>query len=403
MGTMPIFLRLVNLFWCMFARAAHRPFQNKILWMSSKPRLIVHINGKYKNLIEILYRSKGAPEKLAHPLLFLSADRTQNLNHTTCNGKDECSMKNVKVILWGLGAMGGGIGKMLCKKQGVDIVGAIDIGAKLGKSLYDVVPGIERGDREDVIVGTAEEMAYPQAQEPELAAKLDEIARRNGVTVLGTGINPGLIMDLLVILWTGACESVDHIVSRRVNSLSPFGPAVMEEQGIGLEVAEFEKRKAAGTMTGHVGFAESIRMITDALGWKLDKFEQDMEPIVTDVDRKSPYGFAAAGHVAGVAMKGWGTVDGQVKIEMDHPQQIEPEQVGIHTGDYVEIQGIPPVNMVNTPEIEGGIGTMAMIMNCIPHVINARPGLKTMVDIPVPHAIMGDMRDMIDEDCKLVK
>ena len=62
-------------------------------------------------------------------------------------------------------------------------------------------------------------------------------------------------------------------------------------------------------------------------------------------------------------MKGWGTVDGQVKIEMDHPQQIEPEQVGIHTGDYVEIQGIPPVNMVNTPEIEGGIGTMAMIMN----------------------------------------
>ena len=163
MGTMPIFLRLVNPFWCMFARAAHRPFQNKILWMSSKPRLIVHINGKYKNLIEILYRSKGAPEKLAHPLLFLSADRTQNLNHTTCNGKDECSMKNVKVILLGLGAMGGGIGKMLCKKQGVDIVGAIDIGAKLGKSLYDVVPGIERGDREDVIVGTAEEVIRPGA------------------------------------------------------------------------------------------------------------------------------------------------------------------------------------------------------------------------------------------------
>ena len=194
-------------------------------------------------------------------------------------------MKNVKVILWGLGAMGGGIGKMLVKKQGVDIVGAIDIGDKIGKSMYDVVPGIERGDREDVIVGTpedvikpgsadivvvctnsftkdvydklvfvmerginvitsAEEMAYPQAQEPELAKQLDDIAKKNGVTVLGTGINPGLIMDLLVILWTGACETVDHIVSRRVNSLSPFGPAVMEEQGIGMEVAEFEKRKA---------------------------------------------------------------------------------------------------------------------------------------------------------------
>ena len=75
-------------------------------------------------------------------MLFLSADRTQNLNHTTCNGKDECSMKNVKVILWGLGAMGGGIGKMLCKKQGVDIVGAIDIGAKLGKSCMTWCPAL---------------------------------------------------------------------------------------------------------------------------------------------------------------------------------------------------------------------------------------------------------------------
>ena len=144
-------------------------------------------------------------------------------------------------------------------------------------------------------------------------------------------------------------------------------------------------------------------MITKALGWKLDKFEQDMDPIVTDVDRKSPYGFAAAGSVAGIAMKGYGYVDGERKIEMDHPQQIEPEQVGVHTGDYVEIQGIPPVNMSNTPEIEGGIGTMAMILNTIPHVINARPGLQTMIDIPVPRAIMGDMRDLICEEAKIVK
>lgn len=353
-------------------------------------------------------------------------------------------MKNVKVILWGLGAMGGGIGKMITKKQGVDIVGAIDIGDKLGKSMYDVVPDIEQGDRQDVIVGTAEEviqpgaadivivctdsftskvfdklvyvmergmnvitsaeeMAYPQAQEPELAKKLDEVGKANGVSVLGTGVNPGLVMDLLVILWSGGCETVDHIVSRRVNSLSPFGPAVMEEQGIGISVEEFEKGKKDGTLAGHVGFHESVGMIADALGWKIDKFEQDMEPIITDVDRKSPYGFAPAGSIAGVAMKGYGYVDGELKIEMDHPQQIEPEQVGQHTGDYVIIKGNPDINMVNTPEIEGGIGTMAMILNTIPHVINARPGLKTMIDIPVPRAIMGDMRDMVSEDAKIVK
>ncbi|NLV70950.1 MAG: dihydrodipicolinate reductase, partial [Clostridiales bacterium] len=90
-------------------------------------------------------------------------------------------------------------------------------------------------------------------------------------------------------------------------------------------------------------------------------------------------------------------------IHMDHPQQIEPEQVGVNTGDYVIIKGTPNVNMVNSPETPGGIGTIAMCVNMIPHVINARPGLHTMIDLPVPRAIMGDMRDQICEECKIVK
>ena len=246
-------------------------------------------------------------------------------------------------------------------------------------------------------------MAYPQAQEPELAKQLDEIAKANGVSVLGTGINPGLIMDLLVIVMTGCCETVDHITARRVNSLSPFGPAVMEEQGIGLTVEEFKKGVETGKLSGHVGFPESIRMIADAIGWKVEKVTQTMDPIVTDVDRKAPYGFAKAGDVAGCAMKGYGYVDGEIKIEMDHPQQIEPEQVGVQTGDYVIIKGNPNINLVNSPEVPGGIGTIAMCVNMIPHIINARPGLHTMITLPVPRAIMGDMRDMICEEAKIVK
>ncbi len=352
-------------------------------------------------------------------------------------------MQNVKVIIWGLGAMGSGMAKMLLNKKGVDIVGAIDIGNKLGKSMYEII-GVERGDRAEVIVGTpeevikeksadvclcvtdsftakafdkykfvmekginvvtsAEEMAYPQAQEPELAKKLDEIAKANGVSILGTGINPGLIMDFLVVIMSGCCESVDHIISRRINSLSPFGPTVMEEQGIGFTVDEFNRRVEEGTMAGHVGFHESISMIADAIGWKVDNITTSMEPIITDVDRKSPYGFAAAGNIAGVAMKGNGYVNGELKIEMDHPQQIEPEQVGVQTGDYVIIKGNPNINMINSPEVPGGIGTIAMCVNMIPQVINAKPGLKTMIDLPVPRAIMGDMRDLIEPECKIVK
>ena len=353
-------------------------------------------------------------------------------------------MQNVKVIIWGLGAMGGGMADMLLKKKGVDIVGVIGRGAKLGKSMYDFIK-TERGDRPDVliqsedellkekaadvvllctdsftkeafprikriienkmnVVSSAEEMAYPQAQSPELAKEIDRLAKENGVTVLGTGINPGLIMDLLVVLMTGCCEEVDHIVSRRVNSLSPFGPVVMHEQGIGITVDEFKEGVKTGRLSGHVGFHEYIRMITDALGWELSApVTQSMEPIVTDVDRKSPYGFAKAGDVAGCAMKGFGYVDGELKVEMDHPQQIEPEQVGVQTGDYVIIKGTPNVNMVNSPEVPGGIGTIAMCVNMIPQTINAEPGLKTMIDLPVPRAIMGDMRALIHEDKKVVK
>lgn len=345
--------------------------------------------------------------------------------------------ENVKVIIWGLGAMGSGMADMLLKKKGVEIVGAVGRGSKVGKSMYDFIK-TERGDRPDVIIGTpedvikegaadvvlaatdsftktaferlkfilekkinvvssAEEMAYPIAQSPDEAKKLDEIAKANGVSILGTGINPGLIMDLLVVTMTGCCEEVDHIVARRVNSLSPFGPAVMEEQGIGITKEEFEEGVRTGHLSGHVGFHESIRMVADAIGWNVEKVTTTMEPIMTDVDRKSPYGFAKAGNVAGCAMKGFGYVDGELKIEMDHPQQIEPEQVGVQTGDYVIIKGTPNINMVNSPEVPGGIGTIAMCVNMIPHIINAKPGLKTMLDLPVPRAIMGDMRALIED------
>lgn len=347
--------------------------------------------------------------------------------------------EKIKVAIWGFGAMGSGMARMLLGKKGVEIIGVCDMHPqRAGKSMYEVL-GIERGDRAEVIIApdieqvltekccnvclcatdsytqkafprikyvlekkinvisTAEEMSYPKAQNPELAEELTKIAKENGVTVLGTGINPGLMMDLLVVCLTGCMIDVEHIEAKRVNSLSPFGPAVMEEQGVGITVEQFEQGVQNGSLAGHVGFAESIHMIGDAIGWKVEKFEQQMRPIVTEIDRKSPYGFAKAGNVAGVNMTGQGYVEGAIKIDMIHPQQIEPELAGISTGDYITIQGTPSIHMANNPEVEGGLGTIAMCVNMIPHVINAKPGLKTMIDLPVPRAIMGDMRELIEE------
>ena len=346
-------------------------------------------------------------------------------------------MEKIKIVIWGFGAMGRGMAKMLLQKKGVEIVGVCDINPQtIGRDFKDVLnvgsdhPEVIITSNIDHILGTtqpdlvllatdsfvegafdkikkvvshrvncistAEEMAYAKASHPRLASQLDQLAKAFGVTILGTGINPGFIMDLLVVALSGTMVDVEHIEAKRVNSLSPFGPAVMHEQGVGITLNEYHKRVADGLLAGHVGFKESVHMISDALGVKLDDFKQQMEPIITTVDRKSPYGEAKAGHVCGINMTGQGLVGGNVFIDMYHPQQIEPEMEGTQTGDYINLKGTPNIHMSINPEIDGGIGTIAMCVNMIPHVINAKPGLKTMIDLPVPRAILGDMRDLIE-------
>ncbi len=349
-------------------------------------------------------------------------------------------MRNVRAILWGFGAMGRGIAEMIAKKQGIEIVGVCDINPNIiGKDFYTVL-GIDRGEKPEVlisndinelvknsnadvallatdsftkgafdkiklclehkinVVSTAEELAYPQAQSPELAKQLDEIAKANGVTVLGTGINPGFVLDYLILALTGTCENVESIVAKRVNDLSPFGHAVMEEQGVGISPEEFEKRMADDSLAGHVGFPESISMIADGMGVKLDKIEQTKDPIISSVDRETPYAKVAPGNLAGIRQQGFGYVNGEQYITMDHPQQILPHLENVDTGDYIDIKGTPNISMSITPEIPGGIGTVSMVVNMIPQTINAEPGLATMLDLPVPRAIMGDFRNFIKKE-----
>ena len=354
-------------------------------------------------------------------------------------------MTNVKVAIWGFGAMGQGMGRMLLGKQGVEITGICcrNVGRQ-GKTMYEIL-GMDGGGQADIaitndintavppkscdivllctdsftakamekleilmekgvnIITIAEEMAYTKAQEPELAARIDELAKKHGVSVLGTGINPGLVMDLLAVLLSAAMTDVSKVMCKRVNSLSPFGPTVMREQGVGLTEAEFEEGLKNHTVAGHVGFAESVAMIGEGLGLDYDEFKQQLKPIFTTIDRKSPYGFAAAGNLAGVNMTGQGLKNGEVVIDMYHPQQIEPEMEGTNTGDYIELTGTPPISMAIKPEIDGGLGTIAMGVNCIPQTINADPGLITMLDIPVPRAIMGDFRKLIKPGKKIVQ
>jgi len=336
-------------------------------------------------------------------------------------------VEETRILHWGVGEMGAGMARMVQEIPGLSSVGVVvrpgpregkDLGELIGlgrslgvravsdpsqaqaKSPADIalhatgsftrqiypqlVTLVELGL--DVIT-VAEEMAFPWHREPELADELDRLARAHGVTVVGTGINPGFVLDTLIIALTGACWEVRKIRAARINDLSPFGPAVMKTQGVGTTPEEFQRGLAEGTIVGHVGFPESMRLIARAIGWQLEEIREEREPIISRTHRQTRHVTVEPGMVAGCRHTACGLINGEVVIELEHPQQVLPETEGVKTGDYIWIEGVPEINLVNRPEIPGGIGTMAVAVNLIPLVRQAPPGLLTMADLPLPRAV----------------
>ena len=328
----------------------------------------------------------------------------------------------IKVAVWGTGMMGQGLlGFLLDRPKDVELVGAIvtnpakegkTVGELLGRDCDvemttdaaavlatrpDVVCICTQSNLDEItaqvepcvraganVLCIAETLAYPWASDEEWADRFEELAQEYDVSIMGTGINPGFILDAMIVAWTSICLRVDKIEAQRVNDLSPFGPTVMASQGVGTTVEEFEAGVEDGTIVGHIGFPESIGLIADALGWKIDRIEETREPIVTTIERSTPHITVKPGDVAGCKQIGRGYVGDELKIELIHPQQIHPEMEGVNTGDYIKIYGDPEVNMVNSPEIPGGKGTYASTGNYIPMLVDAPAGLLTVVDMPIP-------------------
>ena len=321
----------------------------------------------------------------------------------------------IRVVCWGLGAMGSGIARNAAKKDQIRVVGGIDTDERLkGKDLGEflgfkkpmgvkiesdpakvlnetypdiviiatnsfvsnVLPQIMQCvERHINVITIAEEMAYPFESHDEAAQLIDGMAKKYGVTVLGTGINPGFVLDQLILNLTGACLNVKKITARRINDLSPFGKTVMETQGVGTTPVQLKAGLKNGTIVGHIGFRQSIKMIADYLGGQLDQIEEEREAIISKTHRETPVVKVAAGMVAGCKHIGRGIVGNEVVIELIHPQQIHPEVEKVDTGDYIMIEGDPTISMSIKPEIPGGKGTMALATNMIPTVIEWDHGL----------------------------
>jgi len=328
----------------------------------------------------------------------------------------------IKVAVWGTGMMGQGLLRfILDRPKEVELVGAIvtnpakegkpvgdllgcecdvrmttDYGAVLAKepdvvcictqsNLHEITAQVEPCVRAGAnVLCIAETLSFPWATDPAWAERFDALAKGHGVSILGTGVNPGFILDALIVAWSSICLRVDKIEAERVNDLSPFGPTVMASQGVGTTVEQFHRGVADGTIVGHIGFQESIRLIAKALGWTIDEIVETREPIVASVPRETPHVKVAPGDVCGCRHIGRGYSNGELKIELVHPQQIHPEMEGVETGDYIRVIGDPNMNMTNKPEIPGGKGTYASTGNYIPLIVDAPAGIRTVVDMPLP-------------------
>ncbi|MEM2863647.1 MAG: dihydrodipicolinate reductase [Candidatus Bathyarchaeia archaeon] len=253
-------------------------------------------------------------------------------------------------------------------------------------NLKDVYPQIsECVERGVNIISTCEELVYPYWGNAELAHELDKCAKKQGVSVLGTGVNPGFIMDTLPIVMTCPCLEVEKINVTRVMDSGKRRSSYQRKIGTGLTLEEFREKVAKREITGHVGLSVSIAMIAEAIGWSLkDIVEEPPEPVLADETVETSYTTIKKGSVAGLKSTAYGLRDGEEKIRLNFIS---------HAGvkdeyDYIEIKGKPSIRMRIEGGIHGDIGTAAIIINSIPKVISSTPGLHTMMDLPIPSAAL---------------
>jgi 4-hydroxy-tetrahydrodipicolinate reductase len=324
-------------------------------------------------------------------------------------------MKKIKVIVMGLGPLGIKTVKYAAERN-LEIVGAVDInpdiaGKKLGEycgvkgldveisssireasrktaaevlilttvsSVKKVAPQIkEIADCGLHVVSTCEELSFPWNVDDATAAEIDQTAKAAGIAVLGTGVNPGFLMDFMPVALTAVCQDVKKVKVSRIQDAQFRRVPFQQKIGAGLTLAEFEGKKRDGSLR-HVGLTESMNMIAAAMGWKLDKTEDIIEPVIAGEKIVTESITVQEGCAAGVMQTGKGWVNGKELITLFFKAAVgEPE-----TYDQVEITGTPDICSRISGGINGDIATCAIVINAVKQILRVSPGLKTMTDMP---------------------
>ncbi len=227
------------------------------------------------------------------------------------------------------------------------------------------------------IVSTCEELFYPWKTQPELSSRIDKICRENGVVCVGTGVNPGYLMDFLPTVLTAPCQNVKKVEVWRIQDASVRRIPFQQKIGAGLTLEEFEAKKKEGTLR-HVGLPESVDFIANRLGWKIDRNTESLEPVIAGEDINNGYKPISKGMACGVHQVGRGFVGDKEVITLNFKAAVgEPESY-----EQVHIDGEPAIQSKITGGINGDIATCAITLNAVRSVLMASPGLKTMGDIP---------------------
>jgi hypothetical protein len=326
--------------------------------------------------------------------------------------------KKIRAIQYGVGPIGASLVRLMREKEAIEVIGAIDTDpSKAGRDLGEVIGAPDApwgvpvvsdaaamlGESADVVihstssslpvvaeqlfaclaaescvVSTCEELSYPYRKYPEISAKLDAEAKTWGVALVGTGVNPGFVMDKLVLTLSSTSQRIESARAVRIVDASKRRLPLQKKVGAGMTREEFHEKVAAGIIKHH-GLPESVAMVSDGLGLDVEEITETIEPVIARERVVTEFLTVEAGQVAGVHQIARGRVKGHEKIYMELQMYVcAPE-----SSDTVELIGHPNITLTVPGGTHGDIATAAVVINTIPAILAAPAGLRTSRDLPM--------------------
>ncbi len=333
--------------------------------------------------------------------------------------------KKIRVVQYGVGPIGAGIVRLMREKQALEIIGAIDrdpekagrdlgelagapdapwgipvsaeAGPVLGRkadivihstsSILNDVAGqlLECLEAGSCVISTCEELAYPFRKYPELSQRLDAKAKEWGVALVGTGVNPGFVMDKLVLTLATVSQRVDAARALRIVDASQRRRPLQKKIGAGLSVAEFREKAAAGVIK-HQGLPESVAMVADGLGLPVEEITESIKPVVAEERVTTEFLEVEPGQAAGVHQIACGLGNGKELVRLELKMYVGAKD----PCDTIELHGEPDISLTIPGGTHGDVATASVVVNCIPAILAAPAGLRTARELPMcffpPHA-----------------